>query len=357
MLKEALKKLEHQVDVLQVALDALEDISHSSSLSLSEVEEALKPLAQAAGVPPKPFAKKVLDEARKWTEGVLDGFWEALGISSPPAEVGEILRKGGKVRLWCPWGRKAPLGKLTVETNEKGALAYLEISLSDRFCPRTFLLDAHAVRVEVGISPRLFVRKGQALFRTRDPRGIKKTLEEVRLLRPLFVVLGLADLEGALDALLRLRNGQKRQEGPYTLARKGRLRVLKRGSYFGDPLLDGAFLLEERVVLTHENGVEVVLRGSFSNRLLSLREASIRWENEVAQLEKADWVVVNAFKKAAPSFLLRTLLGWELEKVFPKRSPRMKALIAELAQAEDPLDAPKDPEFFRRLYLEVLSNF
>jgi hypothetical protein len=35
----------------------------------------------------------------------------------------------------------------------------------------------------------------------------------------------------------------------------------------------------------------------------------------------------------------------------------MKALIAELAEAEDPLEAPKDPEFFRRLHLRVLSNF
>jgi len=340
---------------LEEALDILEGFPRP--LPPPQAREALKPIARKAGVPRKTLTRRALDEARKWTEGVLDGFWEALGISSPPAEVGETLRKGGKVRLWCPWGRRAPLGRLTVEINEKGALTYLDLPLSDRFCPRTFLLEAHAGRVEVGISPRLFARKGQAFFRTRDPRGIKKTLEEARLLRPLFVALGLADLEGALDALLRLGDGQKRQERPYTLARKGRLRVLKRGSYFGDPLLDGAFLLEERVVLTYENGVKVVLRGSFSNRLLSLREASIQWEEEVAQLEKADWVVVNALDKTAPSFLLRTLLGWEVGKVSPRRSPRMKALIAELAEVEDPLEAPKDPEFFRRLHLRLLSDF
>jgi hypothetical protein len=33
----------------------------------------------------------------------------------------------------------------------------------------------------------------------------------------------------------------------------------------------------------------------------------------------------------------------------------MRALIAELAEAEDPLEAPKDPEFFRRVYLKALS--
>jgi hypothetical protein len=72
----------------------------------------------------------------------------------------------------------------------------------------------------VGIYPRLFARKGRVLFRTQDPRGIKKTLEEVRPLRPLFAALDLADLEAALEALSRLKDGEVRQEGPYVLARK-----------------------------------------------------------------------------------------------------------------------------------------
>jgi hypothetical protein len=342
-------------EFLQEALDVLEEFPRP--LTPSQVKEALKQVARKAGVPRKTFTRKVLDEARRWTEGVLDGFWEALGISSPPAEVEETLRKGGKVRLWYPWGRRTPLGKLTVETSKKDTLSYLDLPLSDRFCPRTFLLEAHAGRVEVGISPRLFARKGRALFRTRDPRGIKKTLEEVKSLRPLFATLNLADLEGALEALSRLKDGEIRQEGPYVLTRKERFRVLKKGIYFADPLLEGMFLLGERVVLAYGNGLEVVLRGSFSNRLLSLREASIRWGDEVVQLEETDFAIVNVFGKNAPSFLLQTLLGWNAEKVFPKRSPRMEALIAQLAEAEDPLEVPKDPEFFRRLHLRILSNF
>jgi hypothetical protein len=35
----------------------------------------------------------------------------------------------------------------------------------------------------------------------------------------------------------------------------------------------------------------------------------------------------------------------------------MKALISELASEDNPFEALKDPEFFRRLYLGVLSNF
>jgi hypothetical protein len=339
---------------LQEALDILEEFPRP--LTPSQAKEALKPIARKAGVLRKAFTRMALEEARKWTERVLGSLWEALGVSSPPAEVEKVLRKGGKVRLWCPWGKRAPLGTLTVETSEKGALAHLDLPLSDRFCPRTFLLEAHAGRVEVRIHPRLFARKGRALFRTRDPRGVKKTLEEVRGLRPLFEAIGLPDLEEALEALSELRNGEIRQRGAYVLARKGRLKALNRGNYFGDPLLDGVFLLGEQAVLAYENGVEVVLEGTFSNRLLSLKEASIRWGDEVARLEEAEWTVVNALDKSAPSFLLRTLLGWEVEKAFPARSPRMKALIAELAETENPLEALKDKELHRRVTLRALSR-
>jgi hypothetical protein len=347
--------MEELQESLQEALDLLEEFPRP--LTLSQAREPLRPIARKVGVPYKTFTRRALEEARRWTEGVLDAFWDVLGISSPPVKVGETLRKGGKVRLWCPWGRRAPLGKLTVETSKKDALSYLDLSFSGHSCPRTFLLEAHTGRVEVGISPRLFARKGRVLFRTQDPRGIRKTLEEVRPFRSLFEAMGLPDLEEALEALSRLKDGEIRQEGPYILARKERLRVLKRGSYFGDPLLDGPFLLGERVALAYESGVEVVLRGSFSNRLLSLKEASIRWGDEVVQLEDAEFAITNALGKSVPGFLLRTLLGWEVEKVFPKRSLRMKALIAELASEENPFEALEDPEFFRRLYLGVLSNF
>jgi hypothetical protein len=344
---------------LEEALEVLEEFPRP--LTPSQAREALKPIARKAGAPRKTFTRRALEEARRWTEGVLDAFWDALGISSPPPEVGEALQKDGKVRLWCPWGRKAPLGKLTVETNQRGTFTYLDLPLSERFCPRTFLLEAHAGRVEVGISPRLFARKGRALFRTRDPRGIKKTLEEVGPFRPLFDAMGLPDLEKALEALSRLKNGEIRREGSYVLARKERLRVFKRGSYFGtyfgDPILDGRFLLGERVVLAYESGVEVILRGSFSGRLLSLKEASIRWGDEAVELEEAEFATTNALRKAAPTFLFQTLLGWNAEKVFLGRSPRMKALIAELAKAENPFVVLEDPEFFRKLYLRVLSDF
>ncbi len=354
-----------QVDVaqaaLQVALEALEEIPRP--LGFSEVEEVLKPLAREVGVSPEAFTRKVLDEARRWTEEVLDGFWKALGISSPPAEVAEALRKDGKVRLWCPWGRRAPLGtvsvSLTLQSGNGGRYAFKDfhLPLPHRACPRTFVLQAHLGRVEVNIPPRFFARKGRALFRTKDPRRIRETLDEVALLRPLLEALGLPSLEEALEDLAGLKNGEVRQKGPYLLVRKERLRALKCGNYFDDLALEAAFLLEERVLLTYENGVEVTLRGRFSEARLYLEEASIGWAGEVAQLQTANWVSVNALSEFAPARLLKTFLTWDAENGSPGRSLGMRGLIAELASSEDPFEALRDKELPRRAWLGHLARF
>jgi hypothetical protein len=219
-----------------------------------------------------------------------------------------------------------------------------------------FLLEAHAGRVEVRVAPKLLARKARAFLRTLDGRGVEKALEEVRGLRPLFLALDLGDLEGALKALSRLKDGEVRQEGPYVLARKGRLSALMRGSYFGDPLLDGAFLLGRRVTLVHENGVEVSLRGAFSDSGLRLREASVRWKDEVIRLETVDWKEEDLLDETLPASLLSLFLHWELKKGSPNYSPKMRALIAELATAENPLEALKDKELHRRVTLRALSR-
>jgi hypothetical protein len=344
---------------LQVALYALEDIRHP--LGFSKAKEVLKPLARKAGVSPNAFTRKVLDEARRWTEGVLDGFWEALGVASPPAEVAEALKERGRVKLWCPWGRKGPLGTVSafvqVSSGDRYLRKELDLPLPGPACPKTFVLHAHAGRVEVDIPPRFFARKERALFRTRDPRRINKTLGEVAPLRPLLEAMGLPGLEEALEALAGLKNGEIRQKGPYLLVRKGRLRALKRGSYFDNPALDAAFLVGERVVLAYENGVEVALKGIFSAGSLLLEEASIRWGNEIAHLETASWVSTDALSEIAPSHLFRTFLSWDVEKGFPGRSSEMKVLIAELASDQDPLEALKDEDFLRRVWLSHLARF
>jgi hypothetical protein len=373
MLKEALKEVGQQVDAtqvaLQVALDVLEDISRP--LDFLEAERVLKPLARKVGVPPEAFTRKVLDEARKWTEGVLDGFWEALGISSPPAEVVEALKEGGLVRLWCPWGRKGPLGVVSVfakvGSGDRFLRADLDLPFPDRACPKDFVFWAHAGRVEASIPPRFFARSGRVIFHTRAPRVIRKTLGEVAPLRPLFDAMGLPNLKEALEHLAGLKDGEIRQKGPYLLARKGRRRVLKRGSYFDDPALEASFLVGERVVLTYENGVEVTLKGMLTEARLFLEEASIRWGSEVVQLDKVNSTSTYALSKFAPAHLLKSSLDWThffnttslsfVGSGSPRCSPRMRTLIAELASEENPLEALKDKDFFRRVQLSHLAHF
>jgi hypothetical protein len=59
-------------------------------------------------------------------------------------------------------------------------------------------------------------------------------------------------------------------------------------------------------------------------------------------------------KNLIQALVWETLKRW-LERPFA--SPRMRALIEELAQEEDFLGVPKNPEFFRRVHLRTLSNF
>jgi hypothetical protein len=377
MLKGTLKEAEEQVDAtqvaLQLALDVLEDISRSRPLDFSEAERVLKPLAREMGVSPEAFTRKVLDEARRWTEGVLDGFWEALGFSSPPAEVAEVLKEGGLVKLWCPWGRKGPLGVVSVFAKVGSGDGFLrqdlDLPFPDRACPSAFVLWAHAGRAEANIPPRFFARKERVLFHTRAPRVIRKTLGEVAPLRPLFEAMGLPDLEGALEDLAGLKDGEIRKKGPYLLARKARRRVLKRGSYFDDPTpaLEANFLLGGRVLLAYENGVEVTLKGILSEARLFLEEASIRWGDEVVQLDKVNPTSAYALDDFAPVHLFKSSLDWThflnatslriAGSGSPRCSPRMRALIAELTTEEDPLKALKDKDFFRRVQLSHLAHF
>jgi hypothetical protein len=51
---------------------------------------------------------------------------------------------------------------------------------------------------------------------------------------------------------------------------------------------------------------------------------------------------------------MRGSLRKEPEKASP--SPKMRALIEELAESEDPLEAPKDEAFFRKVELRLLAK-
>jgi hypothetical protein len=116
------------------------------------------------------------------------------------------------------------------------------------------------------VASGLFLRKGAVYLRTSVKERLDEALEGVKFLRPFLAEIGLSDLEGALETLSQLEEGEIRQEGPYVSSRKrgiSDIRVLRRGSIFGDPLQDGAFLAGETVSFSFPQGVEFAPQGHF----------------------------------------------------------------------------------------------
>jgi hypothetical protein len=287
---------------------------------------------------------------------VLEAFWKVFSVSTPPAEVEEVVREGHRVIVWHPAKERS----LTVHVQKRGVplwegpIIYTSPGFPD------FLSQMPSVTVEfeegvatVNIASGLFLREGRAYF--RGPLEEAVTAEEAKWLAPLFAALDLEDLTGALAALAKLKDGEARQEGRYTLAREGSLWALWRGELFGDWALDAAFLLGKPAPLSFREGVRVVLRGHFHRNLLGLEEARVRWGPELA-------FVAGGSLRVICSALETSLLPRLLRKAFAEvarnegLSVHLAALVEEAAQEENPAEALGTEEFFRRVRMRALSR-
>ena len=296
---------------------------------------------------------KVLERGLRETKEALEGLWKVLEVFSPPPKVEEVLRRGGWFQAW----RSEFLESRSVLFQLEGG-EVISHSLPSPSPPLgTFSLKAWGGRIEVRISPALFARRERAYLRTSKPKQVELALEGVKRLRLLFGALGLADLEGAIEALLGLREGEVRQEGPYVLVRQGDFHALRRGSLFGDLLLDKVFLVGQRpAVLPYPHGVEIALWGSFPDANITLSGMEIRWKGEVTRLGIAPGGYWNALDRNPIPSLVRQGVRWG-RKAHHSLSPRMSALIDELGEAENPLEALKTDEFFKRVHMRALSLF
>jgi len=298
---------------------------------------------------------EVLERGLRETKEALEGLWEALEVLSPPPEVEELLRRGGWFRAW----RSDFLEERTVLFQLEGAVP-VSYSLPSPLTG-TFSLKAWGGRIEVRMFPALFARRERAFLRTSKPKQVELALEGVKRFRPLFGALGLADLEGALKALLGLRDGEVRQEGPYVLVRQGNLHALRRGSLFGDLLSDKAFLAEQGpVVLPYPHGVRIALSGSFLDANITLSKIEVRWEGEAARFGPVPGGHWNALDRDPIPSLVRQGVRWGTKAhsaLSPRMRPLINALIDELGEAENPLEAPKTDEFFRRVRMRALAFF
>ncbi len=298
------------------------------------------------------LVEKVLKRGLGETKAALEGLWKALGVSYPP-EVQEVLRRGGWIQVW----RSHFLDERSVlfQLEGRGAVSHSLPSRSPPLMP--FSLKAWGGRIEVHVSPALFARRERAYLRTSKRKQVELALEGAKRLRPLFEALGLADLEEAIEALLGLKDGEARQEGPYVLLRQGDLHLLRRGSLFGDLLLDKVFLMGRKpVVLPYPHEVEIALWGSFSDANIALSKTEVRWKGEVARFGIAPGGCWNALDRDPIPSLVRQAVR-SGRKGHLSLSPRMSALIDELGEAEDPLEALKADEFFRRVHMRALSLF
>jgi len=333
--------------------------------TLKGVEELAQELFP--GTDPKGLAERALEEGSAWTMGALEALFEDLGV--PPSERTRLLqaaawglKAGFRVHARCASWKSQGLLVVAVGEEEEpaagGPWSRQAVLLGKGGCPGNFWLRALAGQVEARAGGGLRARKARAFLRAETLGEVLAALEEASRLPSFFAALGLEGLAEALEALAELKEGEVQRKGPYALAREG-TRVLFRGELFGDPRLDTAFLLGKTVLLPYPEGVGLAFKARFDGaeewiRLgfgLRFGEESIDFERAMRWGELTRGSLVRLVREA-----LRRETGRPWARV-PPASRRMQALVEELAEAEDPLEAPKDPEFLRRARLRALSAF
>jgi hypothetical protein len=286
---------------------------------------------------------------------------EAL-FSPLPAEVVKLLREEKDWEVgWSRRRRKIKVTTLDLAREQAVFLLPTRVNI-----PR---FSAAKVGKTLGIgNDRLYVNKERAFFQGKPGKDLEETLALVRVLRPLFDVLGLSDLEGALEALAELRGEEVRQHGPYVLAWSGKPEdplLLRRGTILGDFVLDGAFLLGRELVLQYPKAKVVLRGGIFSKIGLKLKKFELEWsEWGGGHVQFQGRVTCHALhenpmaclvREAVMELLAREPLARELLGRNPSRMNQ--ELLRGLLEPEDLLEALKDEDFFRQVGLRLLSHF
>jgi hypothetical protein len=314
-------------------------------------------------------AKRAFRKAYAWTAEAIEALRTDLGISTDPSdqdlkrlalEVRSTLRRGLEVEVKfdhpdgaifhvCGKGER-PVGGYLCTTKYRFRLRGFSPSPN-------FAVTAKAGRVEARVAGGLALRRRRAFLRAVEPEQVEAALAEVRSLPSFLAVMGLSDLKRALVALSKLEEDEVRREGSYLLVREGDTRILRRGTLLGSPDLDAALLLGKHVTLSYPRGLEIALKGKFELKdRMALQDFALRFEGEEARYDGGlFWGPASGDLRYRLASLMRGTLKFFLERA--SRSPKMRALVEELARSEDPLEAPKDEAFFRRLELRFLTKF
>ncbi len=293
----------------------------------------------------KAISHEVLGEGVRRAMEALRGFRETFGgLPYPDSLLEEHFREEGAIAVAL--SKKEPSMKglagrvdLIREAGLRGTELFM--AHNDEFSGN-FHLTAWPGVPKV-YSGNLYATRGRAFFRERE-RNLERALKNVRTLRPLFASLGLPDLEGALETLARLKDGEARMEGDYVLARSGEVYALRKGGILGDPRLDGAVLLGKSVKLSFPGDVEVAFRTMWGLDTARLEWAHIRLGEEGILLHGRTTSITPLHKNPLVSELQGNLVR-ELEKHQGEFSPRTLAFLRAFARHEDPLRALAEGRF------------
>jgi hypothetical protein len=289
------------------------------------------------------LTREVLEEGVKRTTKTLEKLWEVFGVSAPP-EAGAYLREDNYLRIYGD-GRGVWV---------QGKSRDIKLPVSDlkpfERVPLIFYAYPGLVVIE---DPWLMGARGRAYFRadsTEDPEALEVSLERARYLRSFLPAIGLGDLENALRVLGRLREGERRMEGPYILVRGDDFWIFRRGPFFGDPTLDGAILAGEEVKIAFPGDVEISFMASWGQPPdpVLLFNVNIRWGKESLLFDGEEQGFEGALLHKNP--ILHALQeGLKAEFAFAeseeggpyleKASPKMRAFLQALAYHKDPLRA------------------
>jgi hypothetical protein len=341
----------------QRVIEFLED--NLLAFTPDKVREAAESLGIEGDI--EALSREVLEEGVRRSMAAVRGLRETFGELPYPESVLEgHLREGGSftVTLSNPHFMKSLTGRMELVYEYPGPIESSVFSVEDsdgRFpynlyfpirpgLPRVFL-------------PNLAATWGKVFFRDHG-RKLERAIENVKALRPLFASLGLSDLEGAMEALAGLKDGEARTEGGYVLARIVDTYALRKESILGDPHLDGAVLLGEEVRLSFPGDVEIALRAGWSLESASLERVRIRLGEEDVWL-RGQLSRTSPLHRDPLASELRALLSQGLEGLERKGacSPKMLTFLRAFARHEDPFRALAEGRLFSYATAELFRDF
>jgi len=344
-------------EAIEKAIKLLEE--EGSPFTLEEVQRLVQDRKlEATNRDVDAIARAVLEEGHRRTLEVLGGLQEALGVPLL-SQVEKVLPKGG----WVSVDYRDTLLGSQVVARVQGQDEGLHFSLPHR--PLLRGLEVHLgpgtvslALEDPGLTSWLSVKKGRVFFKTDncgEDKGecVRKVLQDVKTLRPLFVSMGLSDLEGAVEGLSQLDEGESEVEGPYALARNERAWMLRRGLVFGEPRLDGDLMLEREIALSFPGNVEISFAVRWEYSFMSLSFLYIRWEREEVLIDtNRSFFFAETLERDPVTSAIRSGLekeveyverGWSSRIVDP--SPKMLAFLKALSRHDEPLRALAEGRF------------